>query len=145
MAMRSVLSRSVLVAALLTALLFAATSCVKPVPPTEDPMIRGVITEITPGGDVESGLILVVWHDSLGEAYELDALAAGIDEDTELFDREGRTIAFSDLKVRDVVDLWTKGGIRESYPPQGTARALRVIGTFDEIRPLPVPPGLLSP
>jgi hypothetical protein len=125
--------------------LLAVTACVKPLPPKEDPTIRGVVTEVTPNNRAQSGVILVVYHDSLGEMYELDAIAAGIDEQTELFDRNGGVIAFSDLNVRDVVDVWVSGPIAESYPPQGHAKAVRVIGTFDEIRPLPIPPGLVQP
>ncbi|MFU8890797.1 MAG: hypothetical protein ACNA76_03945 [Anaerosomatales bacterium] len=92
------------------ALLAASTAC-SPIPPDIEPTIRGVITQITPGPE-GTGIVLIVWHESLGEVYELDSIAA--------------TIA-------------------ESYPPQGTADAVRVIGEFDEIRPLPIPRGLIEP
>jgi hypothetical protein len=139
---RTPISRGV---AMLVALSLSATlaSCITPVPPDTDPSIRGVITEVTPGED--GGVVLVVWHDSLGEVYDLDSIAASIDENTEVFDREGNLIEFADLEVRDVVDAWVTGPIAESYPPQGRADALRVIGEFDEMRPLPIPPGLVSP
>lgn len=129
--------------ALVLALAGLSTSCVTPVPPDADPSIRGVITDITSGG--EGGTVLVVWHESLGEVYDLDSIAASIDENTEVFDREGDLIEFADLEVRDVVDVWVTGPIAESYPPQGRADAVRVIGEFDEMRPLPIPPGLVSP
>lgn len=145
MPMRTASRRVVLLAALLVVSLVIATACVKPLPPSSDPAIRGVITQITRGASPDSGAILVVWHDSLGDKHELDALVAGVDEETEFFNREGGVIAFSDLKVRAVVDVWVKGGMRESYPPQGHAAAVRVIGTFDEIRPLPIPPGFVEP
>lgn len=119
------------------------TAC-SPVPPDIEPTIRGVITQITPGDD-GTGTVLIVWHDSLGEVYELDSLSATIGEGSDVFDQEGNIIGFTDLQVRDVVDAWVTGPIAESYPPQGTADAVRVIGEFDEIRPLPIPPGLVAP
>ncbi|MDF1542875.1 MAG: DUF3221 domain-containing protein [Anaerosomatales bacterium] len=127
---------------LLLALMLAA--CASPRPPDAEPTIRGVIVDITPGPD-GTGFALIVWHESLGEVYDLDSIAATIDEETELFDREGNVIDFADLAVRDVVDAWFSGAIAESYPPQGTADAVRVIGEFDEIRPLPIPRGLIEP
>ena len=121
----------------------ALTACASPRPPDGDPTVRGVVTEITPGGD--GGVVRIVWHDSLGEVYDLDSIEATVDENTDLFDREGKVITFAELEVRDVVDVWVTGAIAESYPPQGRADALRVIGEFDEMRPLPIPPGLVSP
>lgn len=120
------------------------TACASPRPPDTEPTIRGVIVDLTPGPD-GTGLVLIVWHDSLGEVYELDSISATVGEDTELFDRDGNVIGFADLQVRHVVDAWFSGPIAESYPPQGTADAVRVIGEFDEIRPLPIPPGLIEP
>ncbi len=143
MRVRCVRARAALLAALMLAVGLGVAGCA-PTPPDTDPTIRGVITEITPG-DESGGVVLVVWHDSLGEVLELDSIAASIDENTEVFDREGELIEFADLEVRDVVDVWVSGAIAESYPPQGRADAVRVIGAYDEIRPLPIPPGLVSP
>jgi hypothetical protein len=131
-------------AVVLFAALFSLTACFAPVPPDAEPTIRGVITDITPGPE-GTGVLLIVWHDSLGEVYDLDSIAGTVGEETDLFDREGNVIEFADLKVRDVVDAWFTGPIAESYPPQGTADAVRVIGEFDEMRPLPIPPGLVAP
>ena len=135
--------RRMLVLLVLLALL-VLTACASPRPPDTEPTIRGVIVDLTPGPD-GTGLVLIVWHDSLGEVYDLDSIAATVGEDTELFDRDGNVIGFADLQVRDVVDAWFSGAIAESYPPQGTADAVRVIGQYDEIRPLPIPPGLIEP
>ncbi|MBW6468881.1 MAG: YobA family protein [Coriobacteriia bacterium] len=136
-------ARRVAIILILLAML-ALAACASPRPPDAEPTIRGVIVDLTPGPD-GTGLALIVWHESLGEVYELDSIAATIGEETELFDRGGTIIDFADLKVRDVVDAWFSGPIAESYPPQGTADAVRVIGGFDEIRPLPIPRGLIEP
>jgi len=144
MGVRSAIVRVAVAAVLVLAAAIVLTGCVTPVPPDTDPTIRGVITQVTPGQE-SGGSILVVWHDSLGEVYDLDSIAASIDENTEVFDREGDLIEFADLEVRDVVDVWVTGPIAESYPPQGRADSVRVIGEFDEMRPLPIPPGLVSP
>jgi hypothetical protein len=143
MGVRSAIVRVAVAAVFVLAAAIVLTGCVTAVPPDTDPTIRGVITDITPGG--EGGIILVVWHDSLGEVYDLDSIAASVDENTEVFDRDGNLIEFADLGARDVVDVWVTGAIAESYPPQGRADAVRVIGEFDDMRPLPIPPGLVSP
>jgi hypothetical protein len=143
MGVRSAIVRVAVAAVFVLAAAIVLTGCVTPVPPDTDPSIRGVITDITPGG--EGGIILVVWHDSLGEVYDLDSIAASVDENTEVFGRDGNLIEFADLGARDVVDVWVTGAIAESYPPQGRADAVRVIGEFDDMRPLPIPPGLVSP
>lgn len=137
------LVRTALAALAVVALGTLLTAC-SPVPPDIEPTVRGVITQITPGAD-GTGTILIVWHESLGEARDLDSISATIGEGSDVFDRDGNVIDFADLRVRDVVDAWVTGPIAESYPPQGTADAVRVIGEFDEIRPLPIPPGLLQP
>ncbi|HET6498301.1 MAG TPA: DUF3221 domain-containing protein [Coriobacteriia bacterium] len=142
MSVPSALRRVVLV--LLVAVALGSAGCAARVPPETEPTIRGVITQITPGQEA-GGLILVVWHDSLGEQYELDSISARVEETTDVFDRDGNAIEFADLEVRDVVDLWVTGPIAESYPPQGGADAVRVVGRFDDIRPLPIPPGLVAP
>lgn len=128
---------------LLLAMGFSLTGCYVPRPPDEDPTIRGVVTSVTLGG--EGGVLRVVWHESLGEIFDLDSIDVTITERTELFSREGDQITFADFEVRDVVDVWIVGPIAESYPPQGSAEAVRVIGEFDEVRPLPVPQGLVEP
>lgn len=125
------------------ALLTVLPGCASPRPPDTDPTIRGVVVSVTPGA--EGGVIRVVWHESLGEPYDLDSIDATVNDATGLFDREGNPIEFSDIEVRYVVDVWVSGPIAESYPPQGGADAVRVIGEFDEIRPLPIPPGLIEP
>jgi len=144
MRVRSSSTRAGVWVIVLAAVALALAGCTTPVPPDTEPSIRGVITEVTPGQE-SGGVVLVVWHESLGEVHDLDSIAASIDERTEVFDREGKLIAFEDLKVRDVVDVWVTGAIAESYPPQGRADAVRVIGEYDEIRPLPIPPGLVQP
>lgn len=142
MSVPSALRRASLI--LLLTVVLGLAGCATPVPPETEPTIRGVITQITPGREA-GGVVLVVWHDSLGEQYELDSISARVDETTDVFDRDGNVIEFADLSVRDVVDLWVTGPIAESYPPQGGADAVRVVGRFDEIRPLPIPPGLVVP
>jgi hypothetical protein len=143
MGVRSVWARAFPVALLVLAA-GLITACAAPRPPDTDPSIRGVIVDITEGPD-DTGTVLIVWHDSLGEVFDLDSIAASIDENTDVFDREGNVIGFGDLQERYVVDAWVSGPIAESYPPQGRADALRVIGEFDEMRPLPIPPGLIEP
>lgn len=138
------LVRMAFVAATVLALSAALMACGSPRPPDTDSTIRGVITQVTPGPD-GTGTILIVWHESLGEVRELDSISVTIGEETDIFDREGSVIEFGALRVRDVVDAWVSGPIAESYPPQGGADAVRVIGEFDEVRPLPIPPGLVAP
>lgn len=133
------------VVALLLLLLLLGTmlsGCFAPRPPDTESTIRGVVVSVTPGR--EGGGIRVVWHESLGEMRELDSVDVAITEETGVFDREGRPIEFAEIEVRDVVDVWISGALAESYPPQGWADAVRVIGEFDEMRPLPMPPGLVE-
>ena len=117
--------------------------CASEVPDT-DPQMRGVVVS-APQTGTGTGTIRVVWHELAGEKAELDSIDATIGEDTDVFAEDGSRIAYSDLLERDIVEVWITGPIAESYPPQGSASAVRVIGAFDAMRPLPIPPGLIEP
>lgn len=128
----------------LAAVAISLAACAQPRPPEEESSIRGVVVSVTPGGE-GGGALRVVWHESLGEVREFDSIDTVINEDSGVFDREGKPTEFAAIGVRDVVDVWISGPVAESYPPQAWAQAVRVLGEFDEIRPLPIPPGFAAP
>ncbi len=139
--MRTTKSLAVIVVVALLGL--SAAGCGPELPDT-DPQVRGVVTAMTPTG-VDTGTIRIVWHELAGEQAELDSIDATVEEGTDVFAEDGSPITFSDLRERDIVEAWVTGPIAESYPPQGSASAVRVIGMFDAMRPLPIPPGLIEP
>ncbi len=142
--MRMERARLAVTVAVAGALIAALAACSPTVgPPAEEPALRGVITMLTPGEG--GGVVRVVWHEDTGERRELDACDVTVGVETEVFDEGGALIGLADLAERDIVDVWISGPIAESYPPQATADAIQLMGRFDAMRPLPIPPGLLSP
>ena len=136
--------RTMICAAMTAALAAALVACTPNAsPPDAEPTLRGVIVAVTPGD--EGGTIRVVWHESVGNRMELDAADLTVEPGTDIFSEGGSPIDFADLDERDVVQVWITGPVAESYPVQATADAVEVVGRFDDVRPLPIPPGLVDP
>ncbi|MBS3956452.1 MAG: DUF3221 domain-containing protein [Clostridiales bacterium] len=132
-----------LATAAMLSVMVGAGGCAVPSPPDGAPQLRGVIVSAEPGSD--GGTVRVVWDESVGEMMDLDSCDVRVGPETEVFDAAGVLADFSVLTERVVVDVWISGPIAESYPPQATADAIEIVGTFDANRPLPIPGGLVEP
>lgn len=128
------------------------TGCAGDSRPEGDPTIRGVLTELSAQqSDDVLGSIRVVWTEdsAVGAQADYDAAQLTITSDTTLArgaSAQGSTepMAFGDLRVGDIVDVWfTDGPVAESYPVQAGAAYVLVKGTY--AGELPTPPGLALP
>ncbi len=78
-------------------------------------------------------------HEYTGDIEELEgeAIWLTISEETSLLDEDGEeTLDLESLKVGDSVEIWTVGGILETYPLQGSASRIGLVEDLeDEERP----------
>jgi hypothetical protein len=114
----------VVTAVLIALLMLVACS---PSPPEEAASISGVITTVTPGYGT-LGSVLVEGTEGSTSVY--DKASVNITASTTLLRKTGDSyegVAYSDLKVGMVVDVWFTGPVAESYPVQATADALVVV------------------
>lgn len=120
-------TKTLAVAAVMSAALVLSGCFFLPGPPDGDPSIRGAITVITPG---EGGLGAILVEGPAGEGTSYDKASVNITGDTKLLlqraDGYGR-ITFADLKEGDAVEVWFTGAVAESYPVQATADTVVVV------------------
>lgn len=90
-----------------------------------NPQMKGEILTLSMTGKISG--IYVEGEES--EAYSITAASVTIDENTKLFNEDGKTVKFSDLEEGDSVEIEFEGSIAESYPVQGTAKAIRLLAT----------------
>lgn len=105
------------------ALLILAIGCTSPGPATNDsaanrPDIRGTITRI-------AGATLVVEENPSEESGSLKA-AVEISESTLVRTSAGGPMSRSAFRTGQIVSVWFKGPVMESYPVRGTAEMVIV-------------------
>lgn len=101
--------------------------------PNEQPGIAGIVTRINPaigGAQNTIGHILVEENpaDTAGSAKASVAITTG----TRIVKQEGadlRPATFGDLATGQQVRVWFSGPVLESYPVQGQARFVVIIGS----------------
>ena len=139
-----------LVALLLAVAIAAVLSGCGAHPPASPADIRGVVTSLSAGSDGSLSL-RIVWDKSLGTQLTYDAAQASVTSKTRVYKAvDGRIpgaakVSSSELRVRDVVEAWFTGMVRESYPVQVDAKSIVIVGEWDSGQPLPSPPGLSPP
>lgn len=136
-------------ATMLLAALILLAGCAASLP-AEPATIRGVVTSVNTS---ENGLVTlrVVAHADAGAQLSLDAADVSLSPSTKVFatpngskTRATRSSA-SAIEIRDFVEVWITGPVRESYPVQADADAVLVFGRLKDGIALPVPPGLMEP
>lgn len=124
---RSFTPAPALVALLLACMLLAGCAAPAPLePPDEEPYARGRVAEITHGPSRSRVLV-----EALPGSREPCGIAAGVDEETRYLRREAGTFRpsmLAELSVGDTVEVWVKGAVAESCPPQGYASTIVVLG-----------------
>ena len=119
-------------------------------PPSRSPDIRGVVTSLDEGTNGTLSM-RVVWDKNLGTQLQHDAAQVYVSSKTRVFATTTANVAdatkipSTQLRVRDIVEVWFTGAVRESYPVQVDARDVVVLGQVDASQPLPTPPGLAPP
>jgi len=107
------------------ALTVALAAC-GPSMPTDTPGIRGTITTLAPTDD---GVSLLVEGGTQPAGAVSDKAQVAVDADTDLFAEDGSTLSGVDeLAEGDEVRVWFEGPVAESYPVQGRAGALQLLG-----------------
>lgn len=141
------MARRVLLTALAIAAVLSLTGCFGAQRPDGPPSIRGVITSTEPQADGGNGGMRVVWAEDpiIGSRAEFDAADVRVSADATIVRAEperpgAEEIAFSQLEVGDIVEVWFTGAVAESYPVQAEAEYVSVIGRYEGA--LPEPPGL---
>ncbi len=119
-------------------------------PPSGSPDIHGVVTSLD-GGTNGTLSLRVVWDKDLGTQLQYDAAQVYVTSKTRVFATttgnvaDATKIPSTQLRVRDIVEVWFTGAVRESYPVQVDASDVVVLGQLDASQPLPTPPGLAPP
>jgi hypothetical protein len=94
-------------------------------PPSEPAGINGTVTSLVPG-DERPGSILVEAPAASGSAGNKAQVT--ITPQTQFFDAKGGLGKAAYIKVGTKVAVWFEGAVAESYPVQGTAKAVQILG-----------------
>jgi hypothetical protein len=93
---------------------------------SEDPSIRGTITDFTAGTEEGTATILVEGEIEADTSY--DKASVRIDGETEIVGADGEELSVDDLEEGQTVEAWFEGPVAESYPVQAYAAKVVVTG-----------------
>ncbi len=126
--MRTVRTRPLIAIVLALGLVAAVLSlagCAAPVPPST-PGITGTITSLVPGDERPASML--VEGDSQPSGAVSDKAQVTINPGTMFFDAQGKATKASGAVVGTKVRVWFTGPVAESYPVQGAAQAVQILG-----------------
>jgi len=127
--MRHGFRRTTLLAAIVAgALLIAGVAGCAPVVPGEPAGITGSITYIALTATPPPLASITVEGGVQPDGAVSDKAVVAVTDKTNLFDAEGQKAELQSLRVGQQVKVWFTGPVAESYPVQGTASAIQVIG-----------------
>jgi hypothetical protein len=95
--------------------------------PSEPAGIHGTVTSLVPG-DARPASILVVGPKNQQSGAVADQAQVTIAPQTLFFDAAGKPGDPASIRVGTKVVVWFEGAVAESYPVQGTARAVQIGG-----------------
>lgn len=110
--------------ALLAAAL-ALVACTR-TPPSTPPGITGTVTSLTPGDQRPANFLVEGKAQPAGAVS--DKAQVTINPDTMFFDSSGKPTKAADVGVGTNVRVWFGGPVAESYPVQGAAEAVQILG-----------------
>lgn len=96
-------------------------------PPAEPVGIRGTITGTQPG-DGRPAAITVEGPRQQPKGAVSDKARITITPQTRFYDEAGKPNDPAQLTIGVNVDVWFEGAVAESYPVQGSAKAVQIIG-----------------
>lgn len=126
--MRTVRARPLIAVAFALAIATAALSlsgCAATAPKTT-PGITGTITSLVPGDERPASMLVEGPAQPAGAVS--DKAQVAIDPGTMFFDADGKATKASGAVVGAKVRVWFTGPVAESYPVQGAAQAVQILG-----------------
>ena len=124
-------SRSILMLAALVALAaLALAGCAAQRPPSSPPGIIGTVTSVVPG-DGRPAQVMVESTGTPTPGTISDKAAVNIPPTTRFFDASGNPSsldAIAAIRVGSQLRVWFQGAVAESYPVQGSADAVQILG-----------------
>lgn len=119
---RRILASVGLAAALIAALALVACA---PKPPADAPGIVGVVKSLVPGDDRPDSIL--VEGGAQGAGAVSDKAQVRIAPSTLVFSADGKPAPASSIVQGATVKVWFTGPVAESYPVQGSAKAVQVM------------------
>ena len=119
---------SIATVALAGALVIVGVAGCAPAKPTGVPGITGEITYFTIPASSAAIAQITVEGGTQPEGAVSDKAVVAITKKTALLGANGATIKVDALKVGSEVKVWFTGPVAESYPVQGTASAVQLVG-----------------
>lgn len=120
-------ARAALLALVLVCLVAASllTACTGSAPSTT-PGITGTVTSLVPGDERPASMLVEGGTQPAGAVS--DKAQVTIAPSTQFFDAAGEATKASGIKVGTRVSVWFEGAVAESYPVQGTAAKVQILG-----------------
>ena len=103
----------------------ALSGCVTRLPETT-PGISGRVASMVQGDERPSSMLVVGGPQPAGAAS--DRAQVTINPGTMFFDLNGKPTKPNDISAGTKVRVWFDGAVAESYPVQGTAQAVQILG-----------------
>lgn len=108
-------------------LVVAAIVGCSPTLPAETPGITGAVTSLVPGDERPASIL--VEGGTQPEGAVSDKAQVTVVPSTQVFGADGGTAPASAIVQGAQVKVWFEGAIAESYPVQGTAKAIQVVSS----------------
>jgi len=118
-------ARALLLVAAATVVLATLVGCASTVPADAPGVIVGTVTSLVPGDDRPASIL--VEEPAPPADGTLDKAQVTIAPSTQFFGPDGAEAAASTIVKGASVKVWFEGPVAESYPVQGTARAVQVL------------------
>jgi hypothetical protein len=97
-----------------------------PVVPATPPGITGTVTSLVPGDERPASMLVEGPAQPAGAVS--DKAQVTIEPATMFFDAAGKSTKASTIGVGTKVSVWFTGAVAESYPVQGSASAVQILG-----------------
>jgi len=119
------IARTLLLAAIATAMAVIMVGCASTVPTEAPGLISGTVISVVPGDDRPASIL--VEEQAPPADGTLDKAQVAIAPSTQVFGPDGAEAAASTIVEGARVKVWFEGPVAESYPVQGTAKAVQVL------------------
>ncbi len=122
--MNTRIARALLLMAVAGIIVATATGCA-PTLPAETPGITGTVTSLVPGDDRPASILVEGPSQPAGAVS--DKAQVTLAPSTQFFGPDGAEVAAATIVQGASVKVWFEGPVAESYPVQGTAKAIQLL------------------